>query len=195
MKNTPSCRGITDVYIPPDLGGQVIPISCYKWLRHLSKFLQDNTHPKKTPKLIPHLVTFSFYLFTPAYHHLNSQIGLRNYPGELSGGKFAGTRFTPGRISSNAWNYVTRWQHHLSGSVLLAGLLAVLDDEVSQHAEDEHQEKNDDLDIDTGDAAIAEGNDEADRLPQTVVGEGGLSLGAREQSTVEGWNTTITSNV
>ena len=80
---------------------------------------------------------------------------------------------------------------HLVGSVVEryvvpARLLAVLDHEVSQHAEDEREQKNDDLDVDAGDATVTEGDDEADGLPQTVVGERSLSLGPREHLTVEG---------
>ena len=78
-------------------------------------------------------------------------------------------------------NPVSRDRHCLTGAVVerraLPGrLLAVLDDEVSQHAEDERDEEDDDLDIDAGHIAVAEGDDEPNRLPQTVVGEGRLSL-------------------
>src|SRR6218665_2639961 len=61
-----------------------------------------------------------------------------------------------------------------------------LDHEVSIHTKKQHARQNVELDVCAQEVAVGEGDDEAQRFPHAVVGEGCLRL-FREQNTVDSW--------
>ena len=64
--------------------------------------------------------------------------------------------------------------------------LLELDEEVPGHSEPEHGQHDPELGVDADVGLEDVGEDEAERLPETVVGEGGL-LVLLEENSVKGW--------
>ena len=73
----------------------------------------------------------------------------------------------------------------ISSFFLLSSLLVNLHEGVADHTDAEDDDEDDELGHHADVAGVGEGDDEADALPEAVVGEGGL-LAVGEEDAVEG---------